>query len=633
MASAAPTAAAQLRERLPDVGRAAARLREEVSRRIVGLEETVEQVLIAIFSEHHALLEGVPGLAKTMLISSVAGLLDCEFRRIQFTPDLLPSDVTGTEVLAQDAGGTREFRFLPGPIFAHVILADEINRSPPKTQAALMEAMEERQVTSLGVRRPLERPFFVLATQNPIEQQGTYPLPGRSWIGSCSRSGSVPDPRRRGADRATDDGAGAAHVDAGHEGGLVAFQMAVAYAGVPPALLRYAVDLVRASRPPISGTAGARLRDVVSVRGRPRRSCPGQARRSFGTGDSDVRRREGLGPAVFRHRLVCSYAADADGSPLTTSRRPSEHVPYPGRSEARGEPAGGPRWRALMSLSGRTRSPANRDRGGGARAARRYPAWMPNRTVVACSSRWGCWPPGGEPGGWATVVSRLATGCGPTPVAGPACSGPPAEGRTPGRMPARSLRRSARSHGRGASSRAEVRDAAGKGVGGARVGALLFGGRLAQDEAVLGARRPTDRYVPPDRWTCPVSRLEGLIASRSSARRSYGPRARRCGAVDRAGRLDRVDLTLVPTGTAVARGDAGWSSCADASVSGGTRPEHTALGSRAAMPGTARLGASVAWSSASRGAVWAVVEVRHSPARVAGGRCDGGRAGALGDRP
>ena len=177
MATAAPPSPAQIRESLPEVSRAAAKLREEVSRRIVGLEETVEQVLIAILSEHHALLEGVPGLAKTLLVSTVAGLLDCEFRRIQFTPDLMPSDVTGSEVLVQDATGKREFRFLPGPIFAHVILADEINRTPPKTQAALMEAMEERSVTSLGVRRALDRPFFVLATQNPIEQHGTYPLP------------------------------------------------------------------------------------------------------------------------------------------------------------------------------------------------------------------------------------------------------------------------------------------------------------------------------------------------------------------------------------------------------------------------------------------------------------------------
>src|SRR5262245_9003328 len=147
--------------RAHEVVRAAATLREEVAKRIVGLDEVVEQSLIAILSGGHALLEGVPGLAKTLLISTMAELLDLKFSRIQFTPDLMPGDITGSEFLVQDASGKREFRFAPGPLFAHVILADEINRTPPKTQAALMEAMEEKQVTSLGVRRALESPFFV----------------------------------------------------------------------------------------------------------------------------------------------------------------------------------------------------------------------------------------------------------------------------------------------------------------------------------------------------------------------------------------------------------------------------------------------------------------------------------------
>jgi len=174
--AAAPAAPTSARGRA-DIPDAAAGLRERVGETVVGLDEVVEQVLIAILVEGHALLEGVPGLAKTLLVSTVARLLDLEFARIQFTPDLMPGDITGGEVLVQDASGRREFRFLKGPLFAHVVLADEINRTPPKTQAALMEAMEERHVTSLGVRRPLDRPFFVLATQNPIEQQGTYPLP------------------------------------------------------------------------------------------------------------------------------------------------------------------------------------------------------------------------------------------------------------------------------------------------------------------------------------------------------------------------------------------------------------------------------------------------------------------------
>ena len=157
---------------------AARRVQEELRKKIVGMDDVIEKMLICIFTRNHALLVGVPGLAKTLLISSLAEALDLTFARIQFTPDLMPSDITGTEVLAEDREeGTRTFRFLPGPVFQNIVLADEINRTPPKTQAALMEAMEERQVTSVGKRYPLPEPFFVLATQNPIEQEGTYPLP------------------------------------------------------------------------------------------------------------------------------------------------------------------------------------------------------------------------------------------------------------------------------------------------------------------------------------------------------------------------------------------------------------------------------------------------------------------------
>lgn len=145
---------------------------------VVGQDEVIEQLLIAIFARGHALLVGVPGLAKTLLIRTLSETMSLKFSRIQFTPDLMPSDITGTEVLQEDkATGSREFKFLPGPIFANIILADEINRTPPKTQAALLEAMQEHQVTAGGRRHQLEQPFFVLATQNPIEQEGTYPLP------------------------------------------------------------------------------------------------------------------------------------------------------------------------------------------------------------------------------------------------------------------------------------------------------------------------------------------------------------------------------------------------------------------------------------------------------------------------
>jgi MoxR-like ATPase len=157
---------------------ATASIKKELGKVIVGQDEVIEQVLMAIFTRSHALLVGVPGLAKTLLISTLAQTLHLTFKRIQFTPDLMPSDITGTEVIYQDpATNERQFRFLMGPIFANIILADEINRTPPKTQAAMLEAMQERKVTVGGTDYPLPDPFFVLATQNPIEQEGTYPLP------------------------------------------------------------------------------------------------------------------------------------------------------------------------------------------------------------------------------------------------------------------------------------------------------------------------------------------------------------------------------------------------------------------------------------------------------------------------
>src|SRR5688572_5334972 len=153
-------------------------LKDEIKKVIVGQDEVIDQLFISLFSRGHCLLMGVPGLAKTLMISSLSRILSLSFNRIQFTPDLMPSDITGTEVIQEDkATGRREFKFLKGPIFANVILADEINRTPPKTQAALLESMQEFQVTVGGQRYTLERPFFVLATQNPIEQEGTYPLP------------------------------------------------------------------------------------------------------------------------------------------------------------------------------------------------------------------------------------------------------------------------------------------------------------------------------------------------------------------------------------------------------------------------------------------------------------------------
>jgi MoxR-like ATPase len=153
-------------------------IKRQLSRVIVGQDQVIEELLIALFSRGHCILEGVPGLAKTLMISTLARTLSLDFSRIQFTPDLMPSDITGTEVIEENRStGHREFKFMAGPLFANVILADEINRTPPKTQAALLEAMQERQVTVGRVRHKLQDPFFVLATQNPIEQEGTYPLP------------------------------------------------------------------------------------------------------------------------------------------------------------------------------------------------------------------------------------------------------------------------------------------------------------------------------------------------------------------------------------------------------------------------------------------------------------------------
>src|SRR5438093_1807869 len=162
-------------ERLRD---ARDRIREQMAQTIVGQQEVVDQLLICLFARGHCILEGVPGLAKTLMIRTLAKCLSLDFSRIQFTPDLMPSDITGTEVMYEDRStGERSFRFVKGPLFANVILADEINRTPPKIQAALLEAMQERQVSAGGKRHPLPDPFFVLATQNPIEQEGTYPLP------------------------------------------------------------------------------------------------------------------------------------------------------------------------------------------------------------------------------------------------------------------------------------------------------------------------------------------------------------------------------------------------------------------------------------------------------------------------
>src|SRR3954471_22478967 len=174
----APGLGANDLEAIKRVQHAFKEIKKQLGRVIVGQDHVIEELLIALFSRGHCILEGVPGLAKTLMISTLAKCLSLDFSRIQFTPDLMPADITGTEVIEENRStGQREFRFMQGPLFANIILADEVNRTPPKTQAALLEAMQERQVTVGRVRHRLDNPFFVLATQNPIEQEGTYPLP------------------------------------------------------------------------------------------------------------------------------------------------------------------------------------------------------------------------------------------------------------------------------------------------------------------------------------------------------------------------------------------------------------------------------------------------------------------------
>src|SRR5271166_1659300 len=173
-----PAASAEVDARLArELAAASQKMTEQIGKVIVGQAEVVEQLLMALFSRGHCLLVGVPGLAKTLLVSTVARILHLSFKRVQFTPDLMPADITGTDILQDDENGRRKFVFLKGPIFANMILADEINRTPPKTQAALLEAMQEHHVTAGAHTYQLPEPFFVLATQNPIEQEGTYPLP------------------------------------------------------------------------------------------------------------------------------------------------------------------------------------------------------------------------------------------------------------------------------------------------------------------------------------------------------------------------------------------------------------------------------------------------------------------------
>ena len=295
-------------------------IRQELSKVIVGQDKVVEEILIAIFTRSHALLVGVPGLAKTLLISTLAKTLQMSFKRVQFTPDLMPSDITGTEVIYQDpVSGQRNFKFLPGPLFSNIVLADEINRTPPKTQAALLEAMQERSVTVGGTTHTLPQPFFVLATQNPLEQEGTYPLPEAQLdrflflisVGyptaeeeleimkrSLTSSGEKPQPVLSLED-------------------VVRAQEIVRMLPVPDHVVQYAHALVRATRPKepdsiefcqkwLSFGAGPRASLSLVAAARAHALLRGRA---F-TACEDV---AAVAGSVLRHRIATNFAAQGEG--------------------------------------------------------------------------------------------------------------------------------------------------------------------------------------------------------------------------------------------------------------------------------------------------------------------------------
>ena len=302
------------------LGDAREKILTQLAQVIVGQSHVIEELLISLFSRGHCLLEGVPGLAKTLMISTLARTLNLSFSRIQFTPDLMPADVTGTEILQQNRDtGSREFRFLEGPLFANVVLADEINRTPPKTQAALLEAMQERQVTAGRVRHTLPDPFFVLATQNPIEQEGTYPLPeaqqDRFMFKVFVRYPSFDEEfeiARRTTGALADD---IAPVLTAEE--IIQLQRIVREVPVSDHVVRYALALVRQTRVGEVGApdfvvdqltwgAGPRAVQNLILGGKARAVLHGRTHVST----DDV---QALARPVLRHRLVVNFAAESDG--------------------------------------------------------------------------------------------------------------------------------------------------------------------------------------------------------------------------------------------------------------------------------------------------------------------------------
>ncbi len=305
-------------ERLEQFAEAIVRVREQIARVIVGQQAIIEQLLVALFARGHCLIIGVPGLAKTLLIRTLARALALKFSRIQFTPDLMPSDIIGTEVLEENlATGEKRFRFVRGPIFANIVLADEINRTPPKTQSALLEAMQEYSVTAAGVTYRLEEPFFVLATQNPIEQEGTYPLPEAQldrfmfnlWIDYPSFEEEVEIVQRTTVDIEPE----VEPVLMAAE--IVEYQHLIRRIPVADHVVEYAVRLVRATRPqngvlPIVREylrygAGPRASQYLILGAKARAALYGR----YTPSTEDVR---AVALPVLRHRMVLNFAAEAD---------------------------------------------------------------------------------------------------------------------------------------------------------------------------------------------------------------------------------------------------------------------------------------------------------------------------------
>ncbi len=319
-ASGTPQPSAEDLQQVEKLQKAYASMKEEMRKVIVGQEEVVDQLFMALFCRGHCVLVGVPGLAKTLMISTLSKILNLDFNRIQFTPDLMPSDITGTEVINQDkATGERVFKFLQGPIFANVILADEINRTPPKTQAALLEAMQEYQVTVGGQRHDLDRPFFVLATQNPIEQEGTYPLPEAQldrFMFMVKVDYPTLDEEREIIRRTTEtrhDTVGAVL----SKEDILSLQEIVRRVPISDHVLDYALRITRSTRLTtdqapewvkewLSWGAGPRASQFLVLAGKARALLKGR----FYVSADDIR---AVAAPVLRHRMVTSFGAEAEG--------------------------------------------------------------------------------------------------------------------------------------------------------------------------------------------------------------------------------------------------------------------------------------------------------------------------------